>query len=157
MALFPICMSPEETDGDGLSAKQHCIGDEGAPSIKHILEVYGDGDPGSLALADLCRKANQEHDHRLEPEHDYQALFLFLKWLASAIILIKDAQETGQLFCAGVYARVFEDIKVEAEALLPHVKTLSGGPSDWNGVTTAAIAIYKWLRKSDSMLRALLE
>ena len=105
-----VNMELAETDGDGLSRK-------------HIVEPYGDVDLGRIALDDLYRKASQMPDYR--PEHDdYQAFHLFLCHVANAITLILDAHNTGQLFCAGVYADFFVEIKVEVETLLPYLKTL---------------------------------
>ena len=96
-----VNMELAETDGDGLSRK-------------HIVEPYGDVDLGRIALDDLYRKASQMPDYRSEHD-DYQAFYLFLGSLANAITLILDAQNTGQLFCAGVYADHFAGITVEAE------------------------------------------
>ena len=94
-------------------------------------------------------------DYRSEHD-DYQAFYLFLGSLANAITLILDAQNTGQLFCAGVYADFFADIKVEVERLWPYVKTLLDCFADCSQIEPAAIAVYKWLVKP-SGLRALLK
>ena len=81
---------------------------------------------------------------------------LFLSSLANAITLIRDAQNTGQLFCAGVYADFFVEIKVEVETLLPHLKTLLDCFGDCSEIEPAAIVVYKWLVKP-SGLRLLLK
>ena len=74
-------------------------------SLKHIVEPYG-GVGWSIALHELFRKASEIPDYRAEHE-DHQALYLFLGHLNHAITLIRDAQNTGQLFCAGVHADYF--------------------------------------------------
>ena len=137
-----VNMELAETDGDGLSRK-------------HIVRPYGDVDFGKIALADLYRKASQMPDYRSEHD-DYQAYYLFLGSLANAITLILDAQNTGQLFCAGVHADYFADIKVEVESLMPYVKTLLDCFADCSEIEPAAIVVYKWLVKP-SDLRLLLK
>ena len=126
-------------------------------SRKHIVEPYGDAG-WSIALDELYRKASEMPDYR--PEHDdYQAHYRFLGSLANAITLILAAQNTDQLFCAGVYADFFADIKVEVERLWPYLKTLlDAGRYRCLEVEIepAAIAVYKWLVKP-SGLRALLK
>ena len=137
-----VNMERAETDVGGLFPKQ-------------IVEPYGGVDLGRIALDDLYRKASQMPDYR--PEHDdYQAFHLFLGHLANAITLILDAQNTGQLFCAGVYADFFVEIKVEIETLLPHLKTLLDCFGDCSEIVPAAIVVYKWLVKP-SGLRLLLK
>ena len=126
-----VNMELVKTDGDGLSRK-------------HIVEPYGDVDLGRIALDDLYRKASQMPDYRSE-HADYQVFYLFLCSLANAITLILDAQNTGQLFCAGVYAGFFADIKVEVESLLPYAKTLSDCFSNCSEMAPAAMIVYKWL------------
>ena len=119
-------------------------------SHKHILEPYGGVDTGAIALAELYRKANQTHDYR--PEHgDHQAFYVFLGSLANAIAIILEAQNTDQLFCAGVYADHFAGIKVDAETLLPFVKTLSNCFSYCSEVLPAAIVLYNWLRQPSDL------
>ena len=123
-------------------------------SRKHIVEPYGDAG-WSIALDELYRKAREMPDYR--PEHDdYQAFCLLLGSLANAITLILDAQNTGQLFCAGVHAEYFVAIKVEIDGLWPYVTSLLDCFADCSGIEVAAIAVYKWLVKPPG-LRVLLK
>ena len=124
-------------------------------SRKHIVEPYGDANLGRIALDDLYRKASQIPDYRPEND-DYQDFYLFLGSLANAITIIRDAQNTGQLFCAGVHADYFVAIKVEIDGLWPYVTSLLDCFADCSGIEPAAIAVYEWLVKS-SGLRALLK
>ena len=141
-------------------------------SPKHIVEPYG-GVGWSIALHELYRTAREIPDYRAEHE-DHQALYLFLGHLNTAMTLIRDAQDTGQLFCAGVCADYFVAIKVEIIGLWPYVTTLLNWFADCSrlvgslikgsgycghqgsGLEPAAIAVYKWLVKP-SGLRALLK
>ena len=100
-------------------------------------------------------KASEKPDYR--PEHeDHIALYLFLGHLNNAVTLIRDAQNTGQLFCAGVYADYFVAIRVEIDGLWPYVTTLLNCFADCSGIELAAIAVYKWLVKP-SRFRMLFE
>ena len=123
-------------------------------SSKHMLEPYG-GVGWSIALHELFRKANEMPDYRAEHE-DHQALYLFLGHLNNAITLIRDAQNTGHLFCGGVHADYFVAIKVEIDGLWPYVTTLLDPFVDCSGIVAAAIGVYKWLLKP-SCFRALLK
>ena len=129
--------------------------DVGGLFPKHIVEPYGDVDPGRTALDDLYRNASHMPDYRAEND-DYQAFYLFLSSLANAITLILNAQNTGHLFCAGVHAVFFVDIKVEAENLLPYVKTLLDCFADCSDIQPAVMLVYKWL-VNPSGLRQLLK
>ena len=140
--------------------------------LKHIVSPYG-GVGWSIALHELCRKASEIPDYRVEHE-DHRALYLFLDHLNHAITLIRDAQNTGQLFCAGVHADYFVAIKVEIDGLWPYVTTLLDWFADCSrlvgslirgsgfcghqgsGLEPAAIAVYKWLVKP-SRFRVLLQ
>ena len=113
--------------------------------LKHIVSPYG-GVGWSIALHELCRKASEIPDYRVEHE-DHRALYLFLDHLNHAITLIRDAQNTGQLFCAGVYADYFVAIRVEIDELWPYVTTLLNCLVDCSGIELAAIAVYTWLVK----------
>ena len=137
-----VYMELAKTYGDGLSRK-------------HIVEPYGDVDLGRTALDNLYRNASHMPDYRPEND-DYQAFYLFLSSLANAITLILNGQNTGQLFCAGVHADFFADIKVEAESLLPYVKTLLDCFADCSDIEPAVILVYKWL-VNPSGLRQLLK
>ena len=118
------------------------------------MSPYG-GVGWSIALHELFRKACEIPDYR--PEHeDHIALYLFLGHSNNVITLIHDAQNTGQLFCAGVYADYFVAIKVEIDGLWPYVTTLLNCFADCSGIELAAIAVYKWLVKP-SCFRALLK
>ena len=128
------------TAGDGLSRK-------------HIVETYGHEDLGSLALAALYRRANRMVDYRIG-HVSYEALYMCLGSLATAITLILDAQNTGQLFCAGVYAEFYAEITVEAEKLLLCLKTLLN--PECSGIVRAAITVYNWFRQP-SNIRLLLK
>ena len=123
-------------------------------SPKHIVEPYG-GVGWSIALHELFRKASEKPDYRAEHE-DHIALYLFLGHLNNAITLIRDAQNTGQLFCAGVYADYFVAIRVEIDELWPYVTTLLNCLADCSGIELAAIAVYTWLVKP-SRFRMLLK
>ena len=123
-------------------------------SPKHIVEPYG-GVGWSLAIHELYKEATERTDYRAEHE-DHQALYLFLGHLNNAITLIRDAQNTGQLFCAGVHADYFVAIMVEIDGLWPYVTTLLDCFADCSGIEPAAIAVYRWLVKP-SGLRALLK
>ena len=85
--------------------------------LKHIVSPYG-GVGWSLAIHELYRKATEITDYRAVHE-DHQALYLFLGHLNNAITLIRDAQNTGHLFCGGVHADYFVAIKVEIDGLRP--------------------------------------
>ena len=122
--------------------------------LKHIVSPYG-GVGWSMALHELCRKASEIPDYRVEHE-DHRALYLFLDHLNHAITLIRDAQNTGQLFCAGVHADYFVAIKVEIDGLWPYVTTLLDCFADCSGIVAAAIGVYKWLVKP-SCFRVLLK
>ena len=123
-------------------------------SPKHIVEVYG-GLSWSMALHELYRKACEFPVYR--PEHeDHIALYMFLGHLENVITLIHDAQNTGQLFCAGVYADYFVAIRVEIDGLWPYVTTLLNCFADCSGIELAAIAVYTWLVKP-SRFRMLLK
>ena len=113
--------------------------------LKHIVSPYG-GVGWSIALHELCRKASGIPDYRVEHE-DHRALYLFLDHLNHAITLIRDAQNTGQLFCASVYADYFVAIRVEIDELWPYVTTLLNCLADCSGIELAAIAVYTWLVK----------
>ena len=95
-----------------------CVGQ----SPKHIVEPYG-GVGWSNDVHALYRKASEMPDYRAEHE-DQLPLYSFLGHLNNAITLIRDAQDTGQLFCAGVCADYFVAIKVEIDGLWPYVTTL---------------------------------
>ena len=122
--------------------------------LKHIVSPYG-GVGWSLAIHELYRKATGITDYRAVHE-DHQALYLFLGHLNNAITLVRDAQNTGQLFCAGVHADYFVAIMVEIDGLWPYVTMLLDCFVDCSGIEPAAIAVYKWLVKP-SGLRALLK
>ena len=124
-----------ETAGNGLSRK-------------HIVETYGHEDLGSLALAALYRRANRMVDYRIG-HVSYEALYMCLGSLATAITLILDAQNTGQLFCAGVYAEFYAEITVEAEKLLLCLKTLLN--PECSGIVRAAITVYNWFRQPSNI------
>ena len=123
-------------------------------SPEYIVEPYG-GVGWSIALHELYKKGSEIPDYRAEHE-DHQALYLFLGHLNTAMTLIRDAQDTGQLFCAGVNADLFLVIKVEIDGLWPYVTTLLDWFADCSGVEPAAIAVYKWLVKP-SRFRELLK
>ena len=141
-------------------------------SPKHIVEPYG-GVGWSNAVHALYRKASEMPDYRAEHE-DHPALYSCLGHLNNTISIIRDAQDTGQLFCAGVCADYFVAIKAEIDGLWPHVTTLLEWFGDCSrlvgsltrgsgfcgyqgsGFEPAAIAVYQWL-VNPSRFRALLK
>ena len=141
-----------------------------------MLEPYGENELDSISLAQLWKKACAGHEHcprfteyaiLNDPNYQGLALAKSMKNLALGVkyIIAEDVRELWD-------AKVYESFKAEAMELLPHLKVLSGGqmrkddkklnahrvaPIDKAEAETAAKAVFVWLRKPRSNLRAILK
>ena len=143
---------------------------------RQMLEPYGENELDSISLEQLWKKACAGHEHcprfteyAILNDPNYQGLALAetMKNLALGVkyAIADDVRELWD-------AKVYESFKAEAMELLPHLKVLSGGQMrkddkklnayrvaaiDKGDAETAAKAVYAWLRKPKSNLRAILK
>ena len=143
---------------------------------RQMLEPYGENELGSISLEQLWKKACAGHEHcprfteyAILNDQNYQGLALAksMKNLALGVkyAIAEDVRELWD-------AKVYEAFEAEATELLPHLNVLSGGQMrkadkklnayrvatiDRGEAEKSAKAVYAWLQKPRSHLRAILK